>query len=487
MRTGLPIDSTLLVAFALLVAGVLVAGKSDRLRVPSSMLFLGLGMLVGDDGLGLIRFDDPRLAQNLGVVALLILLFEGGLTTKPRDLRAGGLAGFALSNVGVLVTALTVAGAVRLLLDATWPTALLLGAVVSSTDAAVVFNLVKRAPLPRRLGAILEVESGANDPFAVVLTLGLLAHWQHGSTAQDWLWFGAVQLLGGLAIGAACGALGVVLLRRVGFSATALYPVLAFAIGGLSYALAASLNASGFLAVYLTGLLIGALVPRHRRVIRDFHTSLANTADIGLFLMLGLLVFPSQLPAVAGPALAVTAVLVLFARPLAVAVCLTPFRIPWREQTVVAWAGLRGAVPVVLSTFPFTAGYPGGETIFNVVFFVVLVSVVLQGSTVTALVHRLGVATSAPPWASIAEALPIETSGAELIELTVTADLPIAGRQLLDVPPPDGAVITCVVRGHAVIQPTGSTRLDPGDLLIIVAPRDPEVLHMLTTWARGEG
>jgi potassium/hydrogen antiporter len=295
-----------------------------------------------------------------------------------------------------------------------------------------------------------------------------------------------VQLVGGIAVGAAGGGVGVLLLRRLQLSSSALYPVLALAVGGLSYAGAARLGGSGFLAVYVAGLLIGALVPRHRRVIRDFHTSLANTADIGLFLVLGLLVFPSRLLPVAAPALAVTAVLILLARPAAVLLCLTPFRVPLREQGVVAWAGLRGAVPIVLSTFPFTVGYPGGDTIFNVVFFVVLVSVLLQGSTVTPLVQRLGLATEAPAWASIAEAIPIEAPDAELIELTVTPDLPIAGRRIRDVPPPEGVLLTALVRADRVIVPTGSTRLDAGDLVVVTAPRRDDVLHAVTRWARGE-
>jgi potassium/hydrogen antiporter len=203
MEFDLPIDPLLLAVFGFLVVGALVAGTSDRLRVPASLLFLVVGMVAGDDVLALVRLDNPALVQNLGVVALLIILFEGGLTTKPSDLRRAALPGFVLSNVGVLVTAGVVAGSVRLVLDVDWTTALLLGAVVSSTDAAAVFSLLKRAPLPRRIAAILEVESGANDPFAIVLTLGLLASWQGIAGWRDWLVFGAAQLLGGIAVGIA--------------------------------------------------------------------------------------------------------------------------------------------------------------------------------------------------------------------------------------------------------------------------------------------
>lgn len=486
MRSGLPIDSVLLLASVFLVAGVVLAGKSDRLRVPGSLLFLGLGMLVGDDGLGLVRFDDPRTVQDLGVLALLVILFEGGMTTKPSDLRRAAVPGFVLANIGVAVTAGVVAVAVRWLLGTDWFTAALLGAVVSSTDAAAVFALLKRAPLPRQIGAILEVESGTNDPFAIVLTVGLLASWRASPTWQEWLVFGAVQLAGGLAVGVTLGLVAVWLLRRIRLAAETLYPVMALAMGGLTYSAAAAIGASGFLAIYIAGLLVGALVPRHRRAIRNFHTTLANTVEIGLFLVLGLLVFPSQLLAVAPQALAVTAVLVLVARPVAVALALSVFGVPWREQAVASWAGLRGAVPIVLSTFPFTAGFPGGEAIFNVVFFVVLVSMLVQGSTVAPLVERLGLTTHRPAWHSIAEAIPLEGVEADLVELTITDDLAIAGKSLRDHPPPPGVLVTSVVRGAHVLLPTGATVILPGDLAVIAMARDAVSLHDVTSWARGE-
>ena len=485
MHVELAIDGVLLTAFALLAVGVLVAANADRVPVPSSVLFLGVGMAIGDDGLALIRFDDPLLAQNLAVVALVVILFEGGLTTSIANLRSGGGPGFLLSNVGVFVTTVIVACAVRALLATSWETALLLGAIVSSTDAAAVFTLLKRAPLPRRLGAVLEVESGANDPFAVVLTLGLVAHMQHGSDVDDWVVFGAAQLLGGLAVGVAVGAAGVALLRRVRFASPALAAVLAFAVGGLAYAVAAHVGGSGFLAVYVAGVAVGAGVPRHRRTIRDFNSALANAAEIGLFLLLGLLVFPSRLPGVALQAIAVAAVLVLVARPIAVLVCLTPFRIPVRQQAVVAWSGLRGAVPIVLATFPFTAGVDGAATLFDVVFFVVLVSVVAQGSTVPWLVRRLGLATTTPPWAAIAEALPVDSADVELVEVTLTEDLAVVGRRLRDAPLPSGFVVTTIVRGDGVVLPTGTTELAAGDVVVVAAPRGREVLRSVTAWARG--
>lgn len=483
MTVGLPIDPALLLVGALLIGGVLVAGFSDRLRVPGALLFLALGMAAGDGALGIVAFDDASMAQNLAAGALIVILFEGGLTTKPTDLRRGGLPGFVLSNVGVLITAVVTAAGLVVLLDVSWRTGLLFGAIVGSTDAAAVFDLLRRAPLPRRVAATLEVESGANDPFAIMLTIGLLTSADQSVTFQQWLVFGAAQLFGGLAVGLLAGAVAVWLLRHTPLP-YGLYPVLAFAAAAVTYGAAAVAGASGFLAVYVCGILVGTFVPRFRRVIRNFATSLANMADIGLFLLLGLLVDPTRLLGVAGPALAATAILLLVARPVAVAACLTPFRFPWRHQLVASWAGLRGAVPIVLATFPLTAGYPAGGTIFDVIFFVVLVSVALQGATVQPLVERLGLASPRAAWETLAEILPVDGLDADLVELTVADGMAIAGRRLIDVEVPDGVLITTLVRGHEVIVPTGQTELQPGDMALIAVSRHLDAAAFVKSWAR---
>lgn len=487
MSLALPVDVPILVVGALLVAAVLVAGLSDRLRVPGALVSLGLGMVLGSDVLSWVDFDDVDLARNLGVVALVVILFEGGLTTKPEDLRRGGPAGFVLSNLGVLVTAAVTATALVALLDVGWRTAFLVGAIVGSTDAAVVFDLLRRTPLPRRIAAVLEVESGANDPFAVVLTVSILATTEGGRTWTEWLSLGAAQLAGGVVFGLAVGGVAVLLLRRWRLRSQALYPLLALATAAVAYGSAAVVGASGFLAVYICGLAVGAGVPRHRRIVRNFVTTLANSADLGLFLLLGLLVNPSELAGVAAPALAATAVLVLVARPVATAVCLTPFRFGWREQLVVSWAGLRGAVPIVLATFPLTAGYPRGATIFNVVFFVVLVSVTMQGVTVGPLVRRLGLATDRPAWENLAEALPVESVDVHLVELTVAEELPICGRRLREIPLPPGVLVTTLVRSNQSLVPTGATRLEPEDLLVVTVAASDDAAALVSRWARSGG
>ncbi|HVM14996.1 MAG TPA: potassium/proton antiporter [Egibacteraceae bacterium] len=487
MQTPVDVDPVVLIAAALLAAGVLVAWVTRWVRVPGSLLFLALGMLVADDGLGLVRFDDPTMAGNLGVLALIVILFEGGLTTKPSDLRRAAAPGIALATAGVAITAGVTAGVVHLLLGVDLLTAALVGAVVASTDAAAVFDLLRKAPLPPRLAAVLRVESGANDPVAIALTIGLLELWAGTGSPQRVALFALAQLVGGLLVGGAIGYAGAFLLRHVELGTDTLYPVLALATGGLAYGSAAQLGASGFLATFVAGMVVGAFVPRRRRGIQGFHAGLASVADIGLFLVLGLLVFPSRLPGVALSALAVAGALTFIARPLAVLATAAPARdIGWRESLVLGWTGLRGAVPIVLATFPFAVGHPAAQDIFDVVFFVVLVSTLLQGATVTPLVRRLGLAADRPGWAPVAEALPLEGVDVDLVEVSLSSDLPIANQQLQDVPLSHGMTVVTIVRGAHAVIPRGSTRLLPGDLVLLAVEPQAGAAQRATAWARGE-
>ncbi|HLT95150.1 MAG TPA: potassium/proton antiporter [Acidimicrobiia bacterium] len=487
MMAELPVDNIILVGAALLIIGILVVGFSERLRVPAALLALGVGMVAGSDGLGLVDLADTAMVRDLSVLALVVILFEGGLTTKPSALREAGPPGLLLSSVGVLVTALLTGVGVELVFSLGWRTSLLLGAVVSSTDAAVVFDLVRRAPLPRRLASILEVESGANDPFAIVLTVALIATFEPGGTADisDWILFGAWQLVGGLLVGIAIGFISRWILN-LRLRSEGLYPLVAAGLAGLSYGIATTVEASGFLAVYVCGLVIGATVPRRRRSIRSFHSSLSNGANLALFLLLGLLVFPSDLVDVALPALVVTATLVLVARPVAVLLSLVPFRLGWGERLVLSWTGLRGAVPIVLATFPATAGVEGGQVIFNVVFFVVLTSTLLQGTTIVPLVRRVGLEAPGPAWQSVAEALPLDVPEIDLAELVVSPDLAIAHTSLADHPPRAGVLVIAILRGGEAILPTGSTVILPGDILVLSLDESLVSLTDVTAWARGE-
>jgi potassium/hydrogen antiporter len=490
VELDLGVDAALLAGAVLLVAATLTSSVlsifGGKLRVPGALLFLALGMVAGSDGLGLITFDDPELVQNVGVVALLFILFEGGLTTKPTDLRLAALPGTLLATVGVLITAAITAFGVWLLLGVQPVTAGLIGAVVASTDAAAVFSMMRTTPLPRRVSALLRLESGANDPIAVMLTVGLLATYTGGASAGEWAGFAVLQLLGGGLVGLVIGGVGVFTLRRVALGGEGLYPVVAAGFGGVAYGLAAQVGASGFVAVYVAGLLIGALVPRHRRAIRGFHEALANAAEIGLFLLLGLLVFPSQLGGVALSALLVALVLTLVARPVAVTLCTLGQGFGWRERALVSWAGLRGAVPIVLATFPFTAGVEGGAAIFDVVFFVVLVSVLVQGLSLLPLVRWLGLDVVQPAWSPVAEALPLDGIDVDLVEVFVTEDLGLVGKRLRDAPLPPATLVAAVVRGHRVLIPQGDTRVLAGDVLLLTAQRQGDALAVLTRWARGE-
>ncbi len=485
MSNQLPADWWILVVAALLVGGVLAAGFASRLRLPGLLLFLALGMVIGDDGFGLVSLGDPRVAQIGGTIALLLILFEGGLTTKPKDLRAGALPGLLLATVGVLLTAGIVGGCAYLLLDIEILTAFLIGAVVASTDAAAVFAMLRRAPLPRRLASLLGVESGANDPLAIMLTIGLIETWRSEPGVADWAGFALLQLGGGIALGALVGVAGSWILMRVNLGPGGAYPVLALGIAGLSYGAAAAVGASGFLAVYVAGLIVGAQVPLHRRGIRTFHQGLSSTAEVGLFLLLGVLVFPSQLPEVIGPALVVTVILVLVARPIAVMLCLVWLRFRWQELTLVSWAGLRGAVPIVLATFPFVAGYPDGLFIFNIIFFVVLVSAAVQGSSISLVAGWLGLQADNDTAQPVAENVPIGSINTEMIEVRVTDSLYIADRQLKDLAPPHG-LITHILRGNRVLIPSQRTRLRSGDLVMIAAPHHSSASKRVTAWARGE-
>ncbi len=396
MNAGFSIDPAVLLAGALLLIGVVASGVASRFRIPSLLLFLGLGVVVADDGLALVRFDDAALAQNIAAVALVIILFEGGLGTEPAAFRDAGVPAALLATVGVVITAGVVAAVAVLVVDLDTTTALLLGSVVASTDAAAVFAALRSEPLPRRTKRLLQLESGMNDPVAVLLTIGMVEVWRADPGAADWVAFLVVQLGAGVVVGLGVGRAGLWVVGRVRGSAAASLGVITLAIAALSYGLAAVVGGSGFLAVYLTGAVVAGA--RHSvRGVLHFHEGLAATAQAGLFLLLGILVFPTQLLDDLGLAVVVTVALVLVARPLAVVSVLWWLRVPVPQMALVSWAGLRGAVPVVLATIPATAGHPDGALIFDVAFVVVVVSVALQAPSVGILARRLDLGTDESP------------------------------------------------------------------------------------------
>lgn len=482
MSSQFAVDGGVLLAGCLIVVGVVASGLAARFRVPSLLLFVGLGMAVADDALELIRFDDVSLAQNIAVVALVVILYEGGLGTEPAAFRSVGLPAALLASFGVVITGGVVGAAAWLLLGLGAETAFLLGAVVASTDAAAVFAALRDSPLPLRSQRLLQLESGMNDPVAVLLTVGMVEVWRGDPGLGDWVSFLAVQLVAGAVTGVAVGLGGRWLVDRVQGRAVSSLGVVTLGIAGVSYGVATAVGGSGFLAVYLTGVLV-ARARRRTRGVLQFHEGLAATAQGVLFLLLGILVFPSTLLDDLGRALVVTAVLVLVARPVAVFALLPWFRMPWDRMAVISWAGLRGAVPVVLATIPLTAGHPDGALVFDVVFVVVVISVAVQGPTIGPLVARLGIRADEPRTVE-PELVPIEALDADLVEATVPPDSTLAARSLGDCPPPDGSRIVFVRRGEDSLVPDGATRLRPGDVLLVIASRRCS-LDALDDWTRG--
>ena len=387
----------ILVGGALLVAGLAAALAAGRLRVPGLVLFLGLGMAIGSDGTGWINFNDYELARTIGTVALAMILFEGGLDAGFDEIRPVLGPSLALALAGTLGTALIAGLAAALLFDFSTLDGLLVGSIVAATDGAAIFGVLRGSTLRRRLARTLEGEAGFNDPVAVLLVIGFIDWIQRpGYGASDMALLLLRELGIGLAIGAAVGWLGVQGLRRARLGTPGAYPLGTIGIAAVAYGAAATLHGSGFLAVYLAGLILGGATIPAKGTVRIFHQGLAWVAQVSLFIVLGLLVFPSQLGDVALKGTLLALILAVVARPAAVFAS-TPFAgYTVNERIVLGWAGLRGAVPVVLATFPVIEGVPHSLEFFNIVFFAVLLSTLVQGATFEPLAARLGVTTSDP-------------------------------------------------------------------------------------------
>ena len=383
----------ILAAGGLLAAGVAASLLATRLRVPALVLFLGVGLALGTDGLGWIGFDDYPFARLIGSVGLVLILYEGGLAAGLGELRPVLRTAVSLALVATLITALVAGLAAAALFDLSTKEGLLLGAILSATDGAAVFALMRGARLPNRLARTLEGEAGFNDPVAVLLVLAMIKSIEHGSYGVEHaIWFFAREIAIGVGVGVGLGWLtGYTLARAANAIPGALALVASLATAAIAFGAAALAEGSGFLAVYVAGLTLGAARLPERPALLAFHEGLASVAEIGLFLALGLLVFPSQLGDVALKGILLALVVALVARPLAVAVATVRSGFSGRERVVLSWAGLRGAIPVVLATFAVIADVPRGLHFFNIVFFAVLVSALLQGSTVGWLARRLHV------------------------------------------------------------------------------------------------
>ena len=467
----------------LLAVSVVFSRASQRIGVPIALIFLGVGMLAGSEGIGGIPFEDFQFAFRMGSLALALILFDGGLNTPLDAVRRSWAPAGILASAGVVLTAVLVAVPAHLW-GLSWPEALLLGAVVSSTDAAAVFAVLRGSglQLKRRVGVTLEVESGINDPVAVILTTTLTANLLRPGELTG-LGIGVemlVQLLMGAAVGAAVGYGGRALLQRLQLPTGGLYPAMTLALALLAYGVATLASGSGFLAVYLAGLVLGNGPLPYRAGLLRVHDALAWLSQIGMFLILGLLVFPSELPEVASLGLGLALLLAVVIRPIAVALCLAPFRYPRQEVLFIGWVGLRGAVPIVLATFPVLAGAPGADRIFHLVFFIVVMNAIVPGATVAWVTRRLGLQSSEPPAPqavlAIESRLPLK---GELMSFYIDEALVVTGVTLEDLDFPEGASVALIVRGDRLIPPKGSTTLQPGDHVYVIAQQEDRLLIQL--------
>jgi potassium/hydrogen antiporter len=464
----------ILVAGALLAAGIAASLLAARVRLPGLLLFLGLGMLVGSDGTGWIEFgrtaEDYELARTIGIVALALILFEGGLTAGFGEIRPVLRPALGLALVGTFVTAGLTGAAAIWLFDLGTLEGLLLGSIISSTDGAAIFALLRGSTLRRPLARTLEGEAGLNDPVAVLLVVGFVEWIQEDDFGAADMAFLLVQELGiGLAVGVAVGWLAAEGLRRVRLDTAGLYPVATLATAALAFGAADALHGSGFLAAYLAGLALGSARIPAKRTVTVFHQGLGWVAQIVMFLTLGLLVFPSQLGAAAVEGTALALVLVLLARPVATFVSTAFDRFSAADRIVLGWAGLRGAVPVVLATFPVIAGVEDSREFFNIVFFAVVISTLVQGTTFEPLAKRLGVTTSEPALPRpLAETGTIRRLGAEIVEYPVAPEDAMVGHRVRELGLPRDALLSVIVRGDEAVLPRGSTRVEAGDRLHVV-------------------
>lgn len=464
----------LLVGSLVLLVAVAAVRLSVRSGLPSLLIYLAIGLALGESGLG-IEFDSAELTQVLGYAALVLILAEGGLSTKWEGIRGSVAPAALLATLGVAVSVAVVAVAARFILDLPWLTALLVGAVLSSTDAAAVFSVLRRVPLPRRITGMLEAESGFNDAPVVLLVTALALQSADPSHADPWyllVWHAALELAGGAVIGLAIGWLGGQLMRRAASSSSGLFAIGVMGVIVLAYGAADTVHTSGFLACYVAALLLGNLRLPHRPAISAFSTALGWLAQIGLFVLLGLLASPADMGDQVLRAIVIGLVLLLVARPLSVIVSVTPFGLGWRDQAFLSWAGLRGAVPVVLATVPLTAGAPGVDWIFDLVFVLVVVFTIVQGPTLPWVARRLGVASTYQAVDLAVESTPLEEMRADLLQVSVGPQSRLHGVEVFELRLPAGANVTLVVRGDEAFVPAPNTVIRRGDQLLIVATAD---------------
>jgi potassium/hydrogen antiporter len=479
----------ILIAGALLAAGIVGALLAERLRIPGLLIFLGLGMLAGSEGIGGIHFNEPGLARTLGTIALVLIIFEGGLTAGWSEIRPVLGTAASLATLGTTLTALIAGLAAKLIFGFSTLEGMLVGSAVAATDSAAIFAVLRRSTLEKRLARSLEGESGMNDPVALLLVIGFI-EWiqQPGYGIENMVGLLALKLALGIAIGYAFGRIAVAALGAVRLPTDGIYPVATIAIAGLSYGVAEVAHGSGLLAVYLTALALGSGNIPARRTVVSFHEGLGWVAQISLFILLGLLVFPSALGDVALKGLALSAALIVVARPVAafVATALTSLNV--RERLMLGWAGLRGATPIWLATFPVVAGIGSGREEFAIVFFVVVTSTLIQGASFEPLAKRLGLTTDEPALPRrLFESGRIRRMGGDVIAYRLPPGAAAAGHRVRELELPREALVNVIVRDGHAIPPRGSTELQEGDELHVLVRSElrEEVEAQTKTWTEG--
>jgi cell volume regulation protein A len=450
-----------------LLVAVIAVRVASRSGLPTLLIYLGIGVAIGQDGPFGFTFDNVELTQVLGYAALVVILAEGGLGTKWDEIKAVTPIAAVLSTVGVVVSVVITASAAHYVVGLDWRQSLIIGAVVSSTDAAAVFSVLRNVPLPKRITGVLEAESGFNDAPVVIMVVAFSASgpvdsWYHllGETL--------LELMIGAAIGLAVGWVGAYGIKRVALPASGLYPIAVMAIAVAAYAAGAMAHGSGFLAVYIASLILGNAKLPHRPATRSFAEGLGWIAQIGLFVLLGLLVTPHELGDDVLPALIIGLFLTLLARPAEVVISLLPFRIPWREQALMSWAGLRGAVPIVLATIPMVGGVSESRKIFNIVFVLVIFYTLVQGPTLPWLARRLRLGESSGPADLGIESAPLERLRGHLLSVAIPEGSRMHGVEVNELRLPTGAAVTLVVRDGSSFVPLPSTSLQRGDELLVV-------------------
>jgi potassium/hydrogen antiporter len=479
----------ILIAGVLLAAGIVGALLADRVRVPALLLFLALGMLAGSEGIGGIHFANYDLARTLGTIALVLILFEGGLTSGWSEIRPVLGTAASLATLGTLATALLAGVASKWIFGLTWLEGMIVGSAIAATDSAAIFAVLRNSTLEKRLARSLEGESGMNDPVALLLVIGFIEWIQQPNYGPvDMIGLLALKLAVGIVVGLIFGRVVAWIMTRIELPSDGIYPVATIAAAALAYGVSEVLQGSGLLAVYLTALALGsARIPARRSVV-SFHEGLGWVSQIGLFILLGLLVFPQDIGNVAVKGLALSAVLIFVARPLATFLATTFAPLNVREKVMLGWAGLRGATPIWLATFPVVAGVRSGEEEFAIVFFVVVTSTLVQGASFEPLAKRLRLTTDEPALPRrLLESGRIREMGGDVVAFRLPPGAAAAGHRVRELELPREALVNVIVRDGHAIPPRGSTELREGDELHILVRGDlrDEVEKQTERWTKG--